>query len=135
MPYLLNGPCRRRFIDEGSKIPLSLLRKMVLRLCRRSWVSLRLVCRLFLKSDGNCIDSFRLSSYTIPVKQAKGVFAMFVLVRSDGMYVAPPGRSKSYTDKLQLAWVFQSRESADAQRCKDNETVVAIERAFIRDER
>jgi hypothetical protein len=52
---------------------------------------------------------------------------MFVIMRSDGKYVAPPGREKSYTDRLQEAWGFTTREAAEAHRCIDNESIVAVD--------
>lgn len=34
---------------------------------------------------------------------------MYVIVRDDGKYAAPPGQEKSYTDRLEDAWVFRDR--------------------------
>lgn len=48
---------------------------------------------------------------------------MFVIVRSDGAYVAPPGQDKSYTTRLEDAWTFTDREKAQKQCCVENETV------------
>ena len=52
----------------------------------------------------------------------------FVLVRaSDGKYVAPPGRQRSYTGRLEEARVFASREAAERERCADSEHVRSVE--------
>lgn len=52
---------------------------------------------------------------------------MFVLVRDDGKYVAPPGQQHSYTKRLEEAQIFSTRDKADAQRCVENEQVVPVE--------
>lgn len=51
----------------------------------------------------------------------------FVIVRTDGKYVAPPGLESSYTPRLEEAWIFSDRQTAEAQRCVENETVRAID--------
>ena len=52
----------------------------------------------------------------------------FVLVRtSDGKYVAPPGQERSYTERLEDARVFASREMAERERCVDSEYVRSLE--------
>lgn len=51
---------------------------------------------------------------------------MYVIVRDDGQYVAPPGQHHSYTDKLQHAHVYEDRARAEADRCVENERVVAV---------
>lgn len=52
----------------------------------------------------------------------------YVLRRTDqgGGYVAKPGSKGSYTKKLENARIFQTREQADAERCKGNEVIVPI---------
>jgi len=51
---------------------------------------------------------------------------MYVIARNeDGAFVAPPGREKSYTKKLQEARVFRTREAAQRDAC-GNETVHAL---------
>lgn len=51
----------------------------------------------------------------------------FVLQRTtDGKYVTFPGSESSYTAKLELARVFPSRETAEAERCVGDERVVAL---------
>lgn len=51
---------------------------------------------------------------------------MFVIVREDGKYVAMPGSEKSYTNRLEEAQTFSTREKAEASRCPENETVKAV---------
>ena len=51
---------------------------------------------------------------------------MFVIMREDGAYVAPPGQESSYTRNLQCAWTFSTREGANAETCPANERVVAV---------
>jgi hypothetical protein len=50
----------------------------------------------------------------------------YVLVRTDGKFVAPPGQEKSYVSSLQDALVFRTREEADKNRCVENESVRAL---------
>lgn len=57
---------------------------------------------------------------------------MFVIIRSDGAYVAPPGRPSSYTNKLQNARVFATREAAERECCPGNERVVEVSRCLGR---
>lgn len=50
----------------------------------------------------------------------------FVIKRNeDGKYVAPAGRAKSYTARLESARVFATREAAERDKC-GNERVVAV---------
>ncbi len=51
---------------------------------------------------------------------------MYVIIRSDGLFVAPPGQRSSYTKKLQHARTFPTREAAERERCPGNERVVAL---------
>jgi hypothetical protein len=51
---------------------------------------------------------------------------MYVIRRDDGKFVTPPGYQHSYTYKLQDARTFLTRESAEAERCPENEVVVSV---------
>jgi hypothetical protein len=55
---------------------------------------------------------------------------MFVLVRTDGKYVAPPGNEKSYVTRLEDARVFPTRESAEKERCVESERIAAVADLF-----
>jgi hypothetical protein len=48
---------------------------------------------------------------------------MFILVRTDGKYVAKPGSKNSYTSKLANARQFPTREAAESDRCPGNESI------------
>ena len=50
---------------------------------------------------------------------------MFVLIRTDGAYVAPAGRHNSYTRSLRGARLYPTREAAEADRCPGNERVAS----------
>lgn len=55
---------------------------------------------------------------------------MYVLRNVDnGKYVAPSGSTNSYTERLQNARVFPTREAAQADAC-GNDRVVAVRDAF-----
>ncbi len=56
---------------------------------------------------------------------------VYVIQRTDGKYVAPPGREHSYTSKLQHARKFASREAAERDLCIENERVVSLEDAVL----
>jgi hypothetical protein len=49
----------------------------------------------------------------------------YVLQRDDGYFVTPPGSPRSYTRSLTCARRFDTREAAEAERCPENERVVA----------
>lgn len=51
----------------------------------------------------------------------------YVIVRADGAFVSRPGSRRSYTDKLQDAQVFPTKESAQANCCPENEQAKSIE--------
>lgn len=51
---------------------------------------------------------------------------MYVIMRSDGAFVAPSGSRTSYVRCLQYARVFHCREAAERERCPGNETVRAV---------
>lgn len=53
---------------------------------------------------------------------------MYVLVRTDqgGGFVTKPGSRGSYTNKLQEARVYETREQASKDACPENERVVAV---------
>ena len=53
---------------------------------------------------------------------------MFAIKRiPDGKFVAVPGNVVSYTQELQRAEMFTTREAADAARCPENEVVISID--------
>ena len=52
---------------------------------------------------------------------------IYVLVRSDGKYVASSGREQSYTSKLEEAQTFPTYDAADRNRCVENERVASVE--------
>lgn len=52
---------------------------------------------------------------------------MYVIVRQDGAFVAPPGSEHSYTNDLREARTFRTREDAERERCPENETVMMVE--------
>ena len=51
---------------------------------------------------------------------------MFVIVRTDGQYVTPPGSEKSYTTDLTKAQTFRTIEDAERNRCVGNERAVSV---------
>lgn len=51
---------------------------------------------------------------------------MYVIVRSDGAYVAPPGERSSYTRSLERARKFATAEQAERERCPGNERVAPV---------
>lgn len=53
---------------------------------------------------------------------------MYVIKRTDqsGGFVTEPGSEKAYTQKLQGARVFPTREEAKRHLCLENECVVAV---------
>lgn len=55
---------------------------------------------------------------------------MYVIQRTDGKFVARPGAAHSYTNKLQHAQTFQTREAAERDRCPGNERVLRLENAM-----
>lgn len=52
---------------------------------------------------------------------------MYVLKRTDGYFVAKEGCRNSYTKFLQKARIFQYKESAQANRCIENEYIVSLD--------
>lgn len=54
----------------------------------------------------------------------------YVLIRTDGAYVARPGSPASYTTRLQDAQTFATREAAERARCQENERVASVEEAM-----
>lgn len=55
----------------------------------------------------------------------------YVLVRvPDGSYVARGGSEESYTRTLERAKVFPDLDSANRERCKDNERAVPLASLF-----
>ena len=55
---------------------------------------------------------------------------MYVIIRSDGAFVARSGSASSYTSKLQNAAVFATREAAERERCPGNERVASMAEAL-----
>jgi hypothetical protein len=53
----------------------------------------------------------------------------YVLKRDDGKFVARPGSEHSYTDKLQRARTFDTRDEAERDRCS-NEILLTLEQAM-----
>lgn len=49
----------------------------------------------------------------------------YVIRRAPGIYVATPGSLSSYTNRLELAYVFESERNAKANAC-GNEQVVPV---------
>ena len=57
-----------------------------------------------------------------------GEVDMYVIKRMpDGAYVAPSGRSSSYTQALQDAQTFSTVEAAEKERCPGNEVIVSVD--------
>lgn len=52
---------------------------------------------------------------------------MYVIRRSDGKYVSKPGSQSSYTNRLENAQKFATKEAADANRCPGNESTVSVD--------
>lgn len=57
---------------------------------------------------------------------------MYVIMRSDGAFVAPSGSRSSYVRCLQYARTFATREAAQRECCPGNETVRAVADFFQR---
>jgi hypothetical protein len=54
----------------------------------------------------------------------------YIIIREDGAFVSDPhsnGTGGSYTRNLQKARVYESRESAERDRCPGNESVSTVE--------
>lgn len=51
---------------------------------------------------------------------------MYAIVRLDGKYVAKPGSKLSYTDRLESAQIYLSREDAESNKCPENERVIRV---------
>lgn len=53
---------------------------------------------------------------------------MYVIKRTDqgGGYVNRPGSANTYTESLEQAQKYATREEADANRCPDNEIVIDV---------
>mgnify|MGYP001578016644 CR=1 FL=1 len=45
----------------------------------------------------------------------------------DGVYVAEPGRAKSYTKDIRQARQFKTLQEADKERCTGNEVITTFE--------
>jgi hypothetical protein len=55
-----------------------------------------------------------------------GMSGLYVIRRSDGKYVTPPGKEHSYTARLQDAWFFGTRAEAEGELCQGNEHVEEV---------
>jgi hypothetical protein len=56
---------------------------------------------------------------------------MFVIQHDEtGKYVSRPGSLRSYTNRLEEARVFRTREGAEKERCVENETLVDLHQLF-----
>ena len=51
---------------------------------------------------------------------------MYVIQRHDGKFVTYAGQANSYTTKLQNARMFERREAAERETCRENERVVDV---------
>ena len=51
---------------------------------------------------------------------------MYVIMRTDGAYVARSGSASSYTRALQNARTWPTREAAKRELCPGNERIVAV---------
>lgn len=52
---------------------------------------------------------------------------MYALKRTtDGLFVAKPGREKSYTNRIEHAQTFDTIEEARANSCQENEYPVEV---------
>jgi len=52
---------------------------------------------------------------------------VYVLKRTDGKYVAKPGRHNSYTNSFTNARKFRTKEEAEKDRCIENEYIQKID--------
>ncbi len=50
----------------------------------------------------------------------------YLIIRTDGKWVARAGSQHSYTTKIENARVFDTRAAAEADRCVGNEHVVEV---------
>ena len=48
----------------------------------------------------------------------------YVIIRSDGQYVAKPGSKHSYTKRLQEARIYPTYNAASADYCLKNEMII-----------
>lgn len=55
----------------------------------------------------------------------------YVLIRTDGKYVARPGSEHSYTSRLEDAKLFPTRAAAEAERCVENERVARLDDVIV----
>jgi hypothetical protein len=58
---------------------------------------------------------------------------MFAIQHTEtGKYVASPGSYRSYTNCLEEARIFRSRDIAEKERCVESETIVDLQHLFNR---
>ena len=55
----------------------------------------------------------------------------FVLVRTDGYFVAVSGYGHSYTKDITKARLFRTRDEAEVDRCVDSEVVRELMSFFV----
>lgn len=55
---------------------------------------------------------------------------MYVIIRTDGSFVARSGSASSYTNALQRARTWPTREAAERERCPENERVTSLQDAM-----
>ena len=55
---------------------------------------------------------------------------MYVIQRNDGAFVSKSGSASSYTNKLQDARTWETRESAERELCPGNERIVSTDEIF-----
>ena len=57
---------------------------------------------------------------------------MYLIKRDDGKYVAVRDSKHSYTTRVDLARVYQTKEEAEQDLCHENERIVPIPNLFNR---
>jgi hypothetical protein len=55
---------------------------------------------------------------------------MYVLMRTDGAFVAREGSQSSYTKDLRKARRFPTKEAAERDRCVENERILTMDQAL-----
>lgn len=55
---------------------------------------------------------------------------MYLIKRNDGKFVAQSGSEHSYTNRLDLARVYKTKDEATKDLCTGNETIVEIPQLF-----
>ena len=55
---------------------------------------------------------------------------MYLIKRVDGKFVARSGSQHSYTNRIDLARVYETKAEADKDLCPDNERIIEIPQLF-----